>query len=215
MLCSNTEHSSLIKKYHFQRFHDSFQGAQSGESLVSCKYGYLVTNSVSEQSQNPNPNRLLQILMRALVFHSTINWDKPNKSYITAIVIEKKKTIKKQTPNDFMKKIALSKVSYGCDTRLVPKSHALLKPSHHISSPGTSNSPWIPHTTNLGLLPFLIYLPTSNLTKSGRAITYLTGVKSFWNFAQSTAVSLPCSVQNFKIILHLKWMLWMNKVLQN
>ena len=40
----------------------------------------------------------------------------------------------------------------------------------------------------------------SNLAKSRSSITSMSFVQSFWNFAQSTAVSLPCSVQNFKTI---------------
>ena len=35
-------------------------------------------------------------------------------------------------------------------------------------------------------------------------------VKSFWNFAQSMAVILPCSVQNFSMIRELKFKLWIN-----
>ena len=40
----------------------------------------------------------------------------------------------------------------------------------------------------------------SVLIKSGLPITYLSIVRSFWNFAQSMAVSLPCSVLNLKMI---------------
>ena len=36
--------------------------------------------------------------------------------------------------------------------------------------------------------------------KSRASITFIGAVKSFWNFAQSTAVSLPCSVQTFTTI---------------
>ena len=41
-----------------------------------------------------------------------------------------------------------------------------------------------------------------------------TGVvsQSFWKFAQSTAVSLPCSVQNFKKIWLLINKLWVNEI---
>ena len=38
--------------------------------------------------------------------------------------------------------------------------------------------------------------------------TALLIVQSFWNFAQSTAVILPCSVQNFKMIGLPKFMFW-------
>ena len=40
----------------------------------------------------------------------------------------------------------------------------------------------------------------------------LIGQLSVWNFAQSTAVSLPCSVQNFKPIGQLKRVLWRNEI---
>ena len=40
----------------------------------------------------------------------------------------------------------------------------------------------------------------SNLLKCCLPITYCSVVKLFWNFAQSMAVSLPCSVQIFKTI---------------
>ena len=39
-----------------------------------------------------------------------------------------------------------------------------------------------------------------NLTKSRSSIRSVSIVQSFWNSAQSTAVSQPCSVQNFKMI---------------
>ena len=53
----------------------------------------------------------------------------------------------------------------------------------------------------------------SNLMKSDFAITCCSDVRSFWNYSQSTAVSLPCSVQNFKTIWLLKLMLWTDKFL--
>ena len=48
----------------------------------------------------------------------------------------------------------------------------------------------------------------SNLMKTSSSITSISVVKSFWNFAQSTAVSLPCSVQSIKMIWCLTNMLW-------
>ena len=36
--------------------------------------------------------------------------------------------------------------------------------------------------------------------------------QSLWKFAQSTAVILPCSVQNFKTIGREEWMLWTNDI---
>ena len=47
------------------------------------------------------------------------------------------------------------------------------------------------------------------------SITQTLVDQSFWDFAQSTAVSLPCSVQNFKLIEQLKRMLWTNEILPN
>ena len=41
-------------------------------------------------------------------------------------------------------------------------------------------------------------------------IDWFLAVKSFWDFAQNMAVSLPCSVQNLKRIWQLKQMLWSN-----
>ena len=46
--------------------------------------------------------------------------------------------------------------------------------------------------------------------KSCMSITSISIILSFWNFAQSMAVMLPCSVQNFKMII-----LWMKLVQKN
>ena len=46
--------------------------------------------------------------------------------------------------------------------------------------------------------PKLIF--NSNLAKSRSSITSVSVIQSIWNFAQSTAVILPCSVQYFKTI---------------
>ena len=43
-------------------------------------------------------------------------------------------------------------------------------------------------------------------------MTYLSVIQLFRHFAQSTAVSLPCSVQHFKTIEWLKQMLWTNEI---
>ena len=40
-------------------------------------------------------------------------------------------------------------------------------------------------------------------------ITYFSVGHLFWNFAQTMAVMLLCSVQNFKMMHQFKWMLWM------
>ena len=48
---------------------------------------------------------------------------------------------------------------------------------------------------------------TPSLTKC------ISVIKSFWNFAQSTAVILPCCVQNIKMIWWLRYELWRNDFL--
>ena len=55
----------------------------------------------------------------------------------------------------------------------------------------------------------------SNLIKSHSSITTVAVIESFWNFAQSTAVILPCSAQNFKRIGLFKQMLWTNEISQH
>ena len=52
----------------------------------------------------------------------------------------------------------------------------------------------------------------SNLFKTFLFITSSTVAQSFWNFAQSTAVILPCSVQNFKMIARISKAIWTNEV---
>ena len=54
-----------------------------------------------------------------------------------------------------------------------------------------------------------------NLEKSVSAINYFAFVWSFWNFAQSMAVSLPCSVVNFKMIWLLQNKLWAHEIWQD
>ena len=51
----------------------------------------------------------------------------------------------------------------------------------------------------------------SNLVKSPLSLTYFSVAQSFWNFAQSMAVILPCSVQNFKTNGQLKWVMKLNQ----
>ena len=51
-----------------------------------------------------------------------------------------------------------------------------------------------------------------NLVKSRLPITYYSVTQSFWNFAQSTAVILLCSVQNLKMIGQQKRMLWTTEI---
>ena len=51
----------------------------------------------------------------------------------------------------------------------------------------------------------------SHLAKSRSTITSVSVVQSFWNFAQSTAVSLPCPVQNFQTIGYLMKKSWANE----
>ena len=55
----------------------------------------------------------------------------------------------------------------------------------------------------------------SNLAKSRLSISYFSVVKSFWNFAHSTTVLFPCSVQNFETIWQLKYILWINEISQH
>ena len=43
----------------------------------------------------------------------------------------------------------------------------------------------------------------SNLAKTGLSLTSISYAQLFWNFSESTAVSLPCSVQNFKTVVQL------------
>ena len=50
---------------------------------------------------------------------------------------------------------------------------------------------------NIGYLSKLTL--NSNLVKTLSFITPISVIQSFWNFAQSMAVILPCSVQNFKM----------------
>ena len=56
------------------------------------------------------------------------------------------------------------------------------------------------------------YPPETHLKLKNRLSTICFSVaQSFWNFAQSTAVVLPCSVQNFKMMGQLKLMSWMTR----
>ena len=45
---------------------------------------------------------------------------------------------------------------------------------------------------------FLLILLSSNVAKSHSLLTSVYVIQSFWNFAQSTTVSLPCSVLKFQ-----------------
>ena len=58
--------------------------------------------------------------------------------------------------------------------------------------------------------PKLILNP--NLMNSRLSITFFGSYPIVSKFAQSTAVILPCSVQNFKTIEQLKQMLWTNEI---
>ena len=67
----------------------------------------------------------------------------------------------------------------------------------------------------IGNIPRLLhpkFVSSAILAEPCSSITYGSLALSFWNFAQSTAVSLPCSVQNFKMFEPLKWILWMNEI---
>ena len=52
------------------------------------------------------------------------------------------------------------------------------------------------------------HLKLSYITKLCSSATLIQLVESFWNFAQSVAVILPCSVQNFKMIRQLTNQPW-------
>ena len=52
----------------------------------------------------------------------------------------------------------------------------------------------------------------SHHMKSRLPITYFSVTMQFWNLAQSTVVSLPSSVANFKMMGRLKRALWTNEI---
>ena len=61
------------------------------------------------------------------------------------------------------------------------------------------------------------YIPSklmlnANLAKSRLPITSFSVIKSFCNFAQSTTVTLPCCVQNFRAVWQMTCMLWANRI---
>ena len=67
---------------------------------------------------------------------------------------------------------------------------------------------------NSGALRNIGYLSEIHLKLKSREISFAHNScfdRSLWNFAQSTAVSLPCSVQNFKLIGQLQRKLWTNE----
>ena len=70
---------------------------------------------------------------------------------------------------------------------------------------------WVPGgLCNIDIRPKRISNP--NPMKSHLHITYFSGTQSFWHFAQSMAASLPWSVQNFKMIAWIIWMLCTNDI---
>ena len=65
---------------------------------------------------------------------------------------------------------------------------------------GASGESWLVHgAVAISDIPPKLMLE-SNLAKYRWSITSSAVVLSFWNFAQSTTVPLPCSVRNFKAI---------------
>ena len=48
----------------------------------------------------------------------------------------------------------------------------------------------------------------STMAKIRLSLIYTPDVKSFWNFAQSLTVILPCPAQKFKANVRLKWVSW-------
>ena len=63
---------------------------------------------------------------------------------------------------------------------------------------------------NIGYHPKLIF--NSNCVTSPSSVASISVVQLFWNFAQSMALSLPCSVQNFKMIGQLKIEVWTTEI---
>ena len=55
-------------------------------------------------------------------------------------------------------------------------------------------------------------ISNSNLAKSRLPIPSISAARSYGNFAQSTAVSLPCTVQYFQTIKQLLTSLWANEI---
>ena len=66
----------------------------------------------------------------------------------------------------------------------------------------------LPYKVNVILnVPHLCFFHVSTgsfAIQSSLFITYFSEAQSFWNFAQSMAVILPCPVQNFRMIVELK-----------
>ena len=77
-------------------------------------------------------------------------------------------------------------------------------------------SMWSHHTGQVGVTNQHIYpkfIPSSNLAKICFLISATLIAESFWNFAQSTAVILLCSVPNIRRTLRLTQMLSMKEIL--
>ena len=47
------------------------------------------------------------------------------------------------------------------------------------------------------------------------AYNFYLNVQLFWKFAQSRGMILPCAAQDFKMVWHLMWMIWTNKILES
>ena len=80
--------------------------------------------------------------------------------------------------------------------------------------PSWTHTMWRPGAVAIQNISPKLLLYT-NLAKSRLSITYFSVALSFWNFARSTTVTLPCSVRNFKTIGQMKWILWTNEISRN
>ena len=91
------------------------------------------------------------------------------------------------------------------------ESRILLQPHAHVPHRSPSLPPC--RTSDLSNIanPSKTHL-TLKFPKTGFSIATFIVDKSFWNFAQHMAVKLLCSVQNFRMICQLKWMLWLNEI---
>ena len=66
-----------------------------------------------------------------------------------------------------------------------------------------------------GVLCSIGYPSGTHLKPESREICCWSVIQLFWNLAQSTAVILPCSVENFKTVRQLERKLWTDKISQD
>ena len=83
----------------------------------------------------------------------------------------------------------------------------------HVSKRPMISHPLMTETWRLSHIGYILNrIINSNLAKSRLLINHCSVFESFWNFAHSTAVSLPCFVQNFKTIWLHKWIFRTNEI---